>query len=56
MKALADIDYKGDLNYEASGFIKDIPIELRPDGLKFMAKVGHYLIGRYEYYKKGKAV
>lgn len=56
MKALADIDYKGDLNYEASGFIKDIPIELRPDGLKFMAKVGHYLIGRFEYYKKGKAV
>ena len=51
MKALADIGYKGDLNYEASGFIKDIPTELRPDGLAYMAKVGHYLISRFEYYK-----
>ena len=51
MKALADIDYRGDLNYEASGFIKDIPVELRPDGLAYMAKIGHYLIGRFEYYK-----
>ena len=51
MKALADIDYRGDLNYEASGFIKDIPVELRPDGLFYMAKVGHYLISRFEYYK-----
>ena len=51
MKALADIGYKGDLNYEASGFIKDIPTELRPDGLAYMAKVGHYLISRFEYYR-----
>lgn len=51
MKALADIGYEGDLNYEASGFVKDIPTELRPDGLKYMAKVGHYLVGRFEYYK-----
>lgn len=52
MKALADIRYKGDFNYEASGFIKDIPTELRPDGLAFMAKVGHYLVSRFEYYSK----
>ena len=51
MKALADIDYKGDLNYEASNFIKDVPAELYIDGLTYMAKVGHYLIGRFEYYK-----
>lgn len=50
MKALSDIGYKGDFSYEASGFIKDIPVELRPDGLKFMAKVGHYLIDRFEKY------
>ena len=50
MKSLADIGYKGNLNYEASGFIKDIPNELRPDALAYMAKVGHYLIGRFEYY------
>jgi len=52
MKALADIGYKGDLNYEAAGFVKNIPTELRPDGLEYMAKVGHYLVGRFEYYKK----
>ena len=51
MKALADIGYQGDLNYEASGFIKDLPHELYVDGLKLMAKVGHYLIGRFEYYQ-----
>lgn len=54
MKALAHIGYKGDLNYEASGFIKDIPAELRPDGLLYMAKVGHYLIGRFEYHLNNK--
>ena len=51
MKALADIGYAVDLNYEASGFVKDIPTELRPDGLAYMAKIGRYLIGRFEYYK-----
>ncbi len=54
MKALADIDYRGDLNYEASAFIKDIPVALYEDGLAYMAKVGHYLIGRFEYYKNNK--
>lgn len=51
MEALADIGYEGDLNYEASGFIKDIPTELYLDGLTYMAKVGHYLVSRFEYYK-----
>ena len=54
MKALAEIGYRGDLNYEASGFVKDVPVELRPDGLAYMAKVGHYLISRFEYYKNNK--
>ncbi|MBE6551970.1 MAG: sugar phosphate isomerase/epimerase [Ruminococcaceae bacterium] len=54
MKALADIGYNGDLNYEASGFIKDIPVSLRPDGLAYMARIGHYLISRFEYYKENK--
>lgn len=51
MKSLADIGYKGDLNYEASGFLKKVPAELYCDGLAYMAKVGHYLINRFEYYK-----
>lgn len=54
MKALADIDYQGDLNYEASAFIKDIPVALYYDGLTYMAKVGRYLIERFEYYKENK--
>ena len=54
MKTLADIGYEGNFNYEASGFIKDIPVELRPEGLAFMARVGHYLISRFEHYKKNQ--
>lgn len=54
MKALADIDYAGDLNYEASAFIKDIPVALYEDGLTYMAKVGKYLIERFEFYKENK--
>jgi len=54
MKALADIDYKGDLNYEASAFLKNVPTALYSDGLAYMAKVGHYLISRFEYYKENK--
>jgi sugar phosphate isomerase/epimerase len=51
MKALARIGYKGELNYEAAGFLKKVPTELLTEGLAYMAKVGHYLIGRFEYYK-----
>ncbi|MBQ2774014.1 MAG: hypothetical protein IJF45_06735 [Clostridia bacterium] len=46
--------YEGNFNYEASGFIKNVPQELRPDGLAFMARVGHYLVSRFEYYKKNR--
>ena len=48
MAALAGIGYRGNLNYEAAGFIRNLPRELYPDGLTYMAKVGHYLIGRFE--------
>ncbi|MBQ7010495.1 MAG: sugar phosphate isomerase/epimerase [Clostridia bacterium] len=52
MKALAEIGYRGDLNYEASNFLKGVPTALYVDGLIYMAKVGHYLISRFEYYNK----
>jgi sugar phosphate isomerase/epimerase len=52
MKALAEIGYRGELNYEASNFIKDVPTDLYVDGLIYMAKVGRYLISRFEYYNK----
>lgn len=51
MQALAEIGYMGDLNYEASNFLKDLPKDLYIDGLTYMAKVGHYLISRFEYYR-----
>lgn len=51
VKALADADYKGDLNYEASCFIKNVPEALYYDGAVYMSKVGHYLIDRFNYYK-----
>ena len=54
MKALADIGYRGNLNYEAAGFLARVPDALCIDGLAYMAKVGHYLIGRFEYYKNSK--
>lgn len=54
MEALADIGYKGNLSYEAGGFIKDVPETLRADALAYMARIGHHLIDRFEYYKANK--
>jgi len=54
MKAFADINYKGELNYEASSFLKNVPVELWEDSLKYMAKIGKYLISLFERYKKRK--
>ena len=34
--------------------IKDVPAQLYFDGLTYMAKVGYYLIGRFEYYEKNQ--
>ena len=50
-KALAEIGYEGDFNYEASGFIKNLPQELYESGLKQMSAVGHYLIEKIKSYK-----
>lgn len=44
MGALAEIDYKGDLTYEADGFLRDKPTELLPDYTKLMSATGRYLI------------
>ena len=51
MKALADIGYRGDLNYEASTFLSGLPVDLYPEGLAYQAKIGKYLVSRFEYYK-----
>ena len=51
MTALAEAGYEGDFSYEASAFIKNLPEELYPEGLRYMSLVGHQLIRRYEHYK-----
>lgn len=54
MKALADIGYKGTLNLECFKFVQDVPIQVLPSALEYMASVGNYLIERFEYYKNAK--
>ena len=51
MEALADINYKGNLSYEAGYFFKFSPDEMRTDALKYMSAVGHNLINKFESYK-----
>ena len=52
MKAFAESGYDGNLSYEASMFLDKIPVDFRPEGLKYMAKVGKYLIDKIEKYRK----
>lgn len=52
MKALADIDYKGDLTFEADSFMNNKPDVLLPECSKLMAKTGKYLVSKFENYKK----
>ena len=52
MKALAEIDYQGDLTFEADNFMDNKPDILLPDCAKLMAKTGKYLVSQFENYKK----
>ena len=53
MKALADIDYKGDLTFEADdGFMGGKPQALLPECALLMAKTGRHLISLFEGFKK----
>ena len=47
-QALGEVGYRGDFTYEANNFLKKLPQPLWADGLKMMAAVGRYLIGRIE--------
>lgn len=44
LAALAEVGYGGDFTYEADNFLVDIPSELMPCALKFMASVGRKMI------------
>lgn len=50
-RAFAEVGYSGNLNYEAGYFVKTVPVELRPEAAKYMAKVGYYLIDKINSYK-----
>ena len=52
MKALAEINYQGDLTMEADGFYPHFPADLKPAADRFLVDIGRYLIERYEFYKK----
>ena len=52
MKALAEIDYKGDLTFEADSFMEEKPVEILPDCELLMAKTGRHLISLFEGFKK----
>lgn len=52
MKAFAESGYTGDLNYEAARFVSKVPGAFLAEGAGYMAAVGRYLIGRYNYYKE----
>lgn len=54
MKAFAEVDYKGNLNYEAGFFVKNMPVSLRKESAKYMAEVAKYLVERYWFYKNNR--
>lgn len=51
MRALAEIDYQGELTYEASNFVANVPEALWQDALKYMVQVGRHLISRFDAYR-----
>ena len=51
-KALAEIDYKGDLTFEADAFYRGIPEALYPAATKYLCEVGRFLISQIEEAKK----
>lgn len=52
MKALSEIDYKGELTYEADSFLQKTPDELMPLYLKFMEQTGRHLIDIFDKARK----
>lgn len=52
MKAFAEAGYTGNLNYEAARSVSRLPKDFLPEGAKYMAKVGKYLIERFHHYRK----
>ncbi|MBO5200938.1 MAG: sugar phosphate isomerase/epimerase [Clostridia bacterium] len=48
IEALAEIDYQGDITFEAGAFHNRLPLELYPSALRLMADMGHYFVKQIE--------
>ncbi len=51
LRALGEIDYKGNFTYEADRFLDEFPLELISNCYDFMAKIGRYMISEIEKYR-----
>lgn len=51
-KALGEIDYKGDLTFEAGNFYQRKPKELLVPAARYMHETGKYLVNKIEEYRK----
>ena len=47
MKALKDIGYSGEFNYEIHNFSKGFDEGFHPEAMKFARKLGQYLVKTY---------
>lgn len=54
-RALADIDYDGELTYEADNFLKRFSKDMMPLAVKFMNDIGNHLCDKIEKYKAESA-
>jgi len=50
-RALGEIDYTGDLTFEADGGFAAYPPALYPDALRLLKKTGEYLVNKIEEYR-----
>ena len=48
MKALKEVNYKGELTFEVFAFLKKFPDDLIPEALKFVAAIGKHLVSIYD--------
>ena len=52
LKALAEINYDGELTFEADTTLTNVPDELKITTAKFMCDVGHAMTAKFEKFKK----
>ena len=54
LKALADINYSGDLTFEAYNSVLKAPVNLKKEITKKAEKIGRHMISRFEHFKNNK--